>query len=78
MQENWILKTSDFQSKLETFAEIKKNSKDISIFGYEKSEISNLYAKKYYEDKHVDSLLIGEKGKRHYILIKDFNTFMYG
>ena len=33
---------------------------------------------KYYEDKHVDSLLIGEKGKRHYILIKDFNTFMYG
>ena len=26
---------------------------------------------------HVDLLLIGEKGKRHYILIKDFNKFLY-
>ena len=25
---------------------------------------------------HVD-LLIEEKGKRHYVLFKDFNTFMY-
>ena len=25
----------------------------------------------------LDLLLIGEEGKRHYILIKDFNTFMY-
>ena len=24
----------------------------------------------------VDLLLIGEEGKRHYVLIKDFNTFM--
>ena len=29
------------------------------------------------EEEHVDSLLIGEEGKRHYVLIKDFNTFMY-
>ena len=27
--------------------------------------------------KNVDSLLIEEKGKRHYVIIKDFNTFMY-
>ena len=27
--------------------------------------------------KHVDLLLIGEEGKRHYIFIKDFNTFIY-
>ena len=26
---------------------------------------------------HVDLLLIGEEGKRHYVLLKDFNTFMY-
>ena len=25
----------------------------------------------------VDLLLIGEESKRHYVLIKDFNTFMY-
>ena len=34
-------------------------------------------SKKCCEDKHVDLLLIGEEGKRHIVLIKDFNTFMY-
>ena len=27
--------------------------------------------------KHVDLLLIKEKSKKHYVLIKDFDTFMY-
>ena len=27
--------------------------------------------------KNVDLLLIGEEGKRHYVFIKDFSTFMY-
>ena len=27
--------------------------------------------------KHVDLLLIEEEGKKHYVLIKDFSTFMY-
>ena len=26
---------------------------------------------------HVNFLLIKEEGKRYYVLIKDFNTFMY-
>ena len=30
-----------------------------------------------WEDKHVDLLLIGEREKKRYILIKDFDTFMY-
>ena len=34
-------------------------------------------SKKCCEEKHVDLLLIEEKGKRHYVLINDFNTFMY-
>ena len=34
-------------------------------------------SKKRYEEKHVYLLLIGEEGKRDYVLIKDFNTFMY-
>ena len=33
--------------------------------------------KKNYEEKHVDLLWIGEEGERHYVLIKDFITFMY-
>ena len=34
-------------------------------------------SKKCCEDKHVDLLLIGEEEKKHYVLIKDFNSFMY-
>ena len=30
-----------------------------------------------WEDKHIDLLVISEGEKKHYILIKDFNTFMY-
>ena len=36
-----------------------------------------MYQKKCREDKHVDLLLIEKGGKRHYVLMKDINTFMY-
>ena len=53
----------------------KKNSIDINAFGYEKYPI--YLSKTCCEEKHTDILLIGEEAKRHYVLIKDFNTFMY-
>ena len=28
-------------------------------------------------ERHVDLLLIGEVGKRHYVLIKYFDTYMF-
>ena len=28
------------------------------------------------QTKHVDLLLIGEEGKKHYVLIKDLNAYM--
>ena len=34
-------------------------------------------SKKCFEEKHVDLLMIGEEEKRHYVFVKDFNTFMY-
>ena len=37
----------------------------------------NLCVKKCFEEKYVDLLLIGEKGKRHYVFIKGFNRSMY-
>ena len=56
----------------------KKNSIRISVFGHENKETDPIYvSKRGYEEKHVDLLLIGEEGKRHYVLITDFNTFMY-
>ena len=53
----------------------RKHSIGISLFGYEKHSI--YVSKECYEEKHFDLLWIGEKGKIHYVLIKDFNTFMY-
>ena len=56
----------------------KKTSIGISVFGYENNEKHPIYvSKKCCEEIHVDLLLIGEEGKRRYVLIKDFNTFMY-
>ena len=55
----------------------KKNSIGISDFGYENKEKHSIYVPKKCEEKHVNLLLIGKEGKRRYVLIKDFNTFMY-
>ena len=56
----------------------KKNSIGISVFGYENKEKHPIYVlKKYCEEKHVDLLAIGKEGKRHYVLIENFSTFMY-
>ena len=56
----------------------KNNSIGISVFGYGNKEKHPIYASKNRcEEKHIDLLLIGEEGKRHYVLIKYFNTFMY-
>ena len=38
---------------------------------------SNRCIKKCCKEKHADLLLIGAEGKRHYVLIENFNTFMY-
>ena len=39
--------------------------------------MQSMYQKKCCEDKHVDWLLIGNGQKKHYVVIKDFNTFTY-
>ena len=39
--------------------------------------IQSVYQNQILKQKHVDLLLIGEKGKRKYVLKKDFNTSMY-
>ena len=36
-----------------------------------------MYQKKCCEEKHIQLLSIGEEGMSHYVLIKDFNTFMH-
>ena len=55
----------------------KQNSIRIDVFGYESKQPFPIHISK---EKFVDQmnlLLITEDEKKHYVLIKDFNTFMY-
>ena len=55
-----------------------ENSIGIGVFRYENKLKYPIYlSKKCCEDKHVDLSSIGDGEKKHYVLIKDFNTFMY-
>ena len=78
MQRDSILKTKFWVKTRDIHKLEKKNYIGISVFGYENKVKYPIYvSKKCCEDKHVDLLLIGEGEKKHYILIKDFNTFVY-
>ena len=52
---------------------------NISVFSYGNKEKHPVYvSKRCCEDKHVHlSLIEEEEGKRHYVLIKDFNALIY-
>ena len=47
------------------------------VFGYKNKEKYSIYVSKKPLKGHVDLLLIAKEGKKHYVLIKDFNKFMY-
>ena len=71
-----------FQSKLEIQngkqQTQKKNFISISVFGHKNKKKHPVYvSKKCSKEKHVALLSIGEKGKRYYVFIKDFNAFMH-
>ena len=72
-------KDTQFPVKVRDISKIgKKNPIGISVFNYENKEKYSIYvSKKYREEKHVDLLLIEEKAKSHYVLIKHFDKFMY-
>ena len=55
----------------------KHNSININVFGYENKQPYPIYiSKEKYED-HMELLLVTEKENKHYVLIKDFNRFMF-
>ena len=59
-------------NKIET-----QNSIAINIFGYENKQPYPIYiSKETFEDK-MNLLLITKDENKHYVLIKDFNSFMY-
>ena len=63
---------SNFPSKLEIFTKwIKKSCIGIGVFVYEKKEKYPIYVSKKKKKK------IKKNVKRHYVLIKDLNTFIF-
>ena len=55
----------------------KQNSIRINVFGYEKRQPFPIHISKEEFEDQMNLLLITKDEKRHYVLIKDFNTFMY-
>ena len=55
----------------------KQNSINISVFGYEDKQPYPIYVSKEKYEDHMELLLITENENKHYVLIKNFNKFMY-
>ena len=80
MQRDLVLKILNSQSKLETFTKLKKSIPSALEFLAMKikKKIQSMYQNNVVKKLlNCCELLIGEKDKKHYVLIKDFNTFMY-
>ena len=55
----------------------KQNSIRINVFGYEEKQPFPIYVSKEKFENQMNLLLIEKDGNNHYVLIKDFNKFMY-
>ena len=55
----------------------KQNEININVFGYEDKQPYAIYVSKEKYEDCMNMLLITENENKHYVLIKDFNKFMY-
>ena len=55
----------------------KKNNIRINVFSYEEKQPYPIYVSKEKFKDHIELLLITKDENQHYVLIKDFNKFMY-
>ena len=55
----------------------KQNSIRINVFGYEDGQPFPVHISKDTFEDQMNLLLITKDKKKHYVLIKDFNAFMY-
>ena len=55
----------------------KQNSIRINVFGYENGQLFPIHISKGTFEDQINLLLITKDEKKHYVLIKDFNAFMY-
>ena len=55
----------------------KQNSINVNVFGYELKQPYPIYVSKEKYQDHMELLLITKDENKHYVLMKDFNKFMY-
>ena len=55
----------------------KQNNIRINLFGYEEKQKFPIYISKEKYQDHMELLLMTEGKNKHYVLIKDFNKFMF-
>ena len=55
----------------------KQNEININVFGYENKNPYPIHVSKEKYENHMELLLITEDKNKHYVLIEDFNRFMY-
>ena len=55
----------------------KQNNIRINLFGYEEKQKFPLYISQEKYHEHMELLLINKDKKNHYVLIKNFNKFMF-
>ena len=68
----------EFPVKINQYNKIEKqNEININVFGYENKQPYPIYISKEKYEKHLELLLITEDDNKHYVLIKDFNRFMF-
>ena len=68
----------DFPVSVKHYNKIEKqNSININVFGYEDRQPYPIYVSKEKYEDHMELLLVTKDENKHYVLIKDFNKFMY-
>ena len=68
----------EFPVTIKQFNKIEKqNSININVFGYEDKQPYPIYVSKEKYEDHMELVLVTKDENKHYVLIKDFNKFMY-
>ena len=55
----------------------KQNNIRINLFGYEEKQKFPIYISQQKFQDHMELLLINKDEKNHFVLIKNFNKFMF-
>ena len=69
---------TEFPISVKDYTKIEEqNSINVNVFGYEDKQFYPIYVSKQNNNDVLNLLLITEGEKKHYVLIKDFNSLMY-